>query len=112
MCLNYKKYKCSLSDDGDVSMHRMAVCDKILTASELMASTLVQYITIASNNCGYVGTLELLIINYVHPQFLKDKPSASREENPNWCEAITGVFSDNDWKAMKVNIVTLESMGD
>ena len=67
MCLNYKKYKCSLSDNGDVSMHRMAVCDKILTASELMASTLVQYITIASNNCGYVGTLELLIINYVHP---------------------------------------------
>ena len=55
---------------------------------------------------------EELIVNYVHPLFLKAKLTASREENPNLCEATTGLFSKNYWKEMKVKIFTLESMGD
>ena len=51
------------------------------------------------------------MVNYVQPLFLKAKYAVSREENPNWREATTRVFSDNYWKAMKVNISTLKSTG-
>ena len=38
--------------------------------------------------------------------------SASREENSNWRETTTGVFADKYWTAIKVEIATLESMGN
>ena len=37
--------------------------------------------------------------------------SASREDNPNWCEATRGIFADDYWNAMKVKLATLESKG-
>ena len=55
--------------------------------------------------------MEELFVNYAHPLFLKSKPAAIREYNPNWREATIGVFYDNYRKAMKVDIDTLESMG-
>ena len=54
---------------------------------------------------------EDLIVNYVHPLFLKDKFAASREDNTNGREVTTGVFSDNYWKLMKIETSTLEYMG-
>ena len=50
---------------------------------------------------------EDLIVNYVDPLFFKAKFAASREDNTNWREATTGVFSDNDWKSIKLEIATL-----
>ena len=66
--------------------------------SEFMASPLSKYVALASNNCGYSGTSEELIINYVHSLFLKAKAAAIREDNSNCCEATTGLFADNYWK--------------
>ena len=76
-----------------------------------MASPLVQYITLGDNDYVYSGTTEELIINYIHPLFLKAKPYASKDDNRNWREATTGVFADNYWKAVKADIATLEYMG-
>ncbi len=42
-----------------------------------MASPLARYITLAANDCGYSGTAEELIVDYVHPLFLKAKLSVS-----------------------------------
>ena len=47
----------------------MNVRDQCPTFGEIMASTLAKYITIAANNCGYGGTVEELIVNYIHPLF-------------------------------------------
>ena len=77
------------------------------TVADLMASPLAKYITLAANNCGYDGTMEELIINYVHPLFLKDRSAASRKDNPNWHKVTTGVSAANYWKATKVEIATL-----
>ena len=44
--------------------------------------------------------------------FLEAKSSTSQEDNPNWRKATTGSFSDNYWKEIKVEIYTLESMGN
>ena len=76
-----------------------------------MDSPLAKYISLAANNCGYGGRAEELIVNYVHLLFLKANSAAGQEDNTNWRGATTGVFADNYWKAMKVYIATLESMG-
>ncbi len=68
------------------------------------------FITLTANDCGYSGTAEALIVNYVHPLFLKAKAVASKEDNPNWHDATTGNFAYKYWEAMRVKIKTLESM--
>ena len=55
----------------------MMVGEQCPPFAEIMASPLAKYITIASNTCGYGGTTEELILNYVHPLFLKYKYAAS-----------------------------------
>ena len=69
MHLKYKQYERSICENGDVSLQSMAVGEKCPTFAELVASPLAKYITIASNTCGYGGTTEELILNYVHPFF-------------------------------------------
>ena len=76
-----------------------------------MDSTVAKYITLSSNDYVYGGTAEDLIVNYIHPLFLKANSAASWDYNPNWREATAGVFADNYWKAIKFKISTLESMG-
>ena len=72
-----------------------------------MDSPLAKYITLAANYCGYSGTVEELIVNYVQLLFLKANISASWDDNLNWCEATTGVFSENYWNEMKFEIANL-----
>ncbi len=109
--LNYKQYKLLLRDQGDTSLNKMRVEESCPTIAELLASPLAEFITLAANDCGYSGTAKELIVNYVHPLFLKAKAAASKEDNPNWHDATTGDFADEYWEAMRVEIKTLESMG-
>ena len=94
-----------------MSPQSMTVGEQFQTVAYLMASALANYITLSVNDCGYGGMEEELIVNYVHPLFLKAKSAASQEYNPKWSEATAVVFADNYWKAMKVEIYTLESTG-
>ncbi len=100
--LNYKQYKQMLRDEGNTSLNKMRVEESCPTIAELLASPLAEFITLAANDCGYSGTAEALIVNYVHPLFLKAKAAASKEDNPNWHDATTGDFSDDYWEAMRV----------
>jgi hypothetical protein len=77
MRLNYKQYKRGLRENGDRALQNMSLVDQCPTVAELMASPLARYITLAANDCGYSGTAEELIVDYVHPLFLKAKLSAS-----------------------------------
>ena len=111
--LNYKQYRRSLRDDGDASLSMMAITDGsdgIPTIAELLESPLAKYITLAANDCGYSGTAEEFIVSYVHPLFLKAHSSASREDNPTWKQATQGKFADAYWKAMELEIATLEAL--
>ena len=51
-------------------------------------------ITLAANDCGYEGTTNELIVNWVHPLFLMDHAEANKEDNPNWNQAMNGPFAD------------------
>ena len=59
-----------------MSVHSMIVGDKFPTVSELMDGPLDKITTLAANGCGYGGAAEELIVNYVHPLFLKDKSAS------------------------------------
>ncbi len=65
----------------------LSTTDGIPTVAELMDSPLAQYITLAANDCGYSGTVEEVIVNYVYPLFLKAHSAASKLDNPSWKEA-------------------------
>jgi len=92
-------------------MSMLSMTDGIPTVAELMDSPCAQYITLAANYCGYSGTAEELVVNYVHPLFLKAHSAASKLDNPSWKEAIKGKFVDEYWKAMELEIATLEALG-
>jgi hypothetical protein len=111
--LKYKQYRRGLCDNGDASLAVMALTDGsdgIPTIAELLESPLAKYITLAANNCGYSGTAEELIVSYVHMLFLKAHSAASKEDNPSWKQATQGKFADEYWKAMELEIATLEAL--
>ena len=39
------------------------------------------------------------MVNWVHDIFINQKAAESNNYNPNWWEAISGVFVDEYWKA-------------
>ena len=86
----------------------MHLDNSITTIKELLDSRISKFITLAANDCGYSGTSEYLIVNHIHPLFLKAKASAIAEDNPNWRQAMNGHFSDEYWEAAVTEIETLE----
>ena len=105
--LNYKQYNHSLREIGDMLLCNMMVGEELSIIDELMDSPLDKYISLATNDFGYGGMADELIVNYVHLLFLKAKSAASREDNPNWREDTSGVFDDNYCKETKVDIANL-----
>ena len=108
--LNYKQHRRSLRLSGDMALMSLTLDKTIPTVADLMSSPLAKYITLAANDCGYDGTVEELIVTYVHPLFLKAHSAASKADNPSWREATRGKFADEYWKAMKLEIATLENI--
>ncbi len=108
--IKFKQYCRNLKDNGDMSLSMLTLTDGILTVAELMDSPLAKYITLAANDCGYGGTAEELIVRYVHPLFLKAHSAVSKEDNLNWDQATQGKFGDKYWRAMELEIATLEAI--
>ena len=68
------------------------------------------FIKFTANDCGYQGRVHGLVYNWVRPFFLKAKAAASKEDNPNWWQAMKGQFADEFWDAAVTEIQTLEEM--
>ncbi len=81
------------------------------TIEELLAGPLSKFITFAFNDCGFSSSFTKILVILVHPFFLKAKSEASKEDNPNWHQAMNGPFADEYWKAAEKEIITLEGMG-
>lgn len=52
--------------------------------AEIMSSLLTKFIDIAVKDSGYTGNSEELLLNYVHPLFLKARTEASKGDNLDW----------------------------
>jgi hypothetical protein len=108
--LKYRQYQRSLQSRGNRALQLMSIEDILPSISDLINSPLSKYITLAANDRRYDGTAEELIVQYVHPLFLRAYSAASKEDNPGWREALWGKFADDYWKAMEIEIFTLESI--
>ena len=102
--LHYKQYRSQLKDDSNKKVNSIHLDDSIPTIKELLDSQIYKFITLAANNCGYLGTSEDPIVNHVHQFFLKAKAAASAEYNPNWRQAMNGQFADVYWEAAVIEI--------
>ena len=88
----------------------LALDKTIPTVADLLASPLAKYITLTANDCGYTGNAKELIVTYSNPLFLKVHSAARKAYNPSWHEATRGKFSNEYWKAMKLEIASLETI--
>ncbi len=104
-------YRREAGDAALSAMNFSSSDNEPLTVEALLNSSIAPFIELAANDCGYKGSVTELICNHVHPLFLKAKSAASKEDNPNWFEAMKGAFADEYWKAAVTELETLESMG-
>ena len=86
-------------EESDCMLNAMELRQDVPTVQELIDSPLSRFISFAANSCGYSGTTQELIVNWVHPLFIKAKAEASKADNPNWREAMKRPFADEYWKA-------------
>ncbi len=63
----------------------------------------------AINSCGYSATTQELIVDWVHPLFLKAN-EASKTDNPNWWEAMKSPFANKYLKAAVKESEALEEI--
>ena len=64
----------------------------------------------AARDCGFDGTVESLVVNWLHPMMLHAKPKANLTDNPNWIQAMNGPFTEEYWEAACIEVKTLEKM--
>ncbi len=79
-------------EESDCMLNAMELRQDVPTVEDLLNSPLSCFLSFVTNCCGHNGTTQELIINWVHPLFLKAKAEASKADNPNW------------WEAMKVHL--------
>ena len=108
---SYRKRMNYQREVGDHMLSSMHLGTEVPTVEDIMNSPLSRFIKFAANDCGYKGSTRELIVNWVHPFFLKAQAAASKDDNPNWWEAMRGPFADEFWKAAIAEIETLEKMG-
>ena len=84
--------------------------DDLPSIENIMNCLLSKFIHFAANDCGYRGSRRDLIINWVYPLFLKAKLAASKEDNPNWRDAMKSPFKEEFCKAAYIEVETLEGM--
>ena len=68
--------------------------NKSLTMNHIMNNLLGPLIEFAANDCSYEGSVKEIICNWIHPLFLKAKLATSKEDNPNWWQAMKSEFAD------------------
>ncbi len=73
----------------------------------LLSSPLERHLSVMANSCG-TGTLQDLHLHTISPLILAAKTAATKEDNPNWWQAMNGPYANEYWKAAQIEIETLE----
>jgi hypothetical protein len=115
--LKYRQRLARRKEIGDMMLQMQSFGDTqnsedgVPTVEEILNSPIAKFIHFAAQESGYEGGVKDLIVTWVHPLFLKAKSAASKEDNPNWWQAMNGPFAEDFWQAAVKEIETLESMG-
>ena len=70
-------------EETDHMLNAIEMRQNVPTVEELLNSPLSCFISFAANSCGYSSTTQELIVNWIHPLFLKAKAEVSKADNPN-----------------------------
>ena len=84
--------------------------DDLPSIDDIMKCPLSKFIHFAANDCGYRGTQRNLIVNWIHPLFLKAKLAANKQDNLSWKDTMNGNFKVKFWEAVLAEIKTLEDI--
>ncbi len=95
---------------GDL-LHLSLLEDSPESLEELFGGPLAQFIKFSAADSGLdPSQTQDLLVKFVHPLFLKAKAEASKADNPNWKQTMSGPFADEFWKAAVKEYRTLEGM--
>ncbi len=113
-CLSRKKVKywqrmARRAEVGDQCL--LSLEDSPESLEELFGGPLAQFIKLSAADSGLdPSQTQDLLAKLVHLLFLKTKAEASKADNPNWKQAMSGPFSKKFWKAAVKEYCTLEGM--
>ena len=79
-------------------------------AESLMEDDFTKFVHFAAADCGFDGSIESLVVDWLHPLMLAAKTAASADDSPNWRQAMNGPFADEYWEAACTEVETLENM--
>ena len=66
---------------------------EVPSADALLEDKLTKF-DFAAADCGFDGSIEALVVNWLHPLMLAAKTASTNGDNPNWKQAMNGPFAD------------------
>ena len=76
----------------------------------LLEENLTKFVHFAAADCGFDGSIETLVVNWLHPLVLATKIANSDGDNTNRRKAMNVPFSYEYWEADGTEVETLERM--
>ena len=107
-----REYKCRLVRKK-LKEANSTICSQsweVPSAEVLLKSDLARFVHFAATDCGFDGTIESLVANWLHPLMLAAKSKRNDADNPSWIQAMNGPFSQEYWEASCLEVETLEKM--
>ena len=107
-----KEYKTRLASTKlrEVNEKLGAMDWEVPDANSLMTDSLTKFVHFAAADCGFDGSIEALVVNWLHPLMLAAKTASTSGDNTNWKQAMNGLFADEYWEAACTEVETLERM--
>ena len=79
---------------------------EVSTPEALLHSDISHFVHFAARNCGFDGTVESLVVNWLHPIMLQAKSKSNQADNPNWIQAMNGPVTEEYWEAACIEFET------
>ena len=83
---------------------------EVVSADVQLEDKLTKFVHFAAADCGFDGSIEARVVNWLHPLILAAKTASTDGDNPNWKQAMNGPFADEYWDAACVEVETLEKI--
>ncbi len=108
--MKYRQRMAQRAEVGDQFL--LSLEDSPESLEELFGGPLAQqFIKLSAADSGLdPSQTQDLLLKLVHPLFLKAKAEASKVDNSNWKQAMSGPFAKEFWKAAVKEYRTLEGM--
>ena len=76
----------------------------------LLEENITKFVRFAAADCGFCGSIEALVVNWIHTLMLSAKTANTNGDNPTWGQAIKGPFADDYWESSGTEVESLERM--